>query len=48
MRTDAQAILFVDDEAVSRQWFSRCFGDEFEIATAASVEDALTILTDRG
>ncbi|NIM41611.1 MAG: response regulator [Hydrogenophaga sp.] len=48
MRTDAQAILFVDDEAVSRQWFSRCFGDEFEIATAASVEDALTILADRG
>jgi len=48
MRTDAQAILFVDDEAVSRQWFSRCFGDEFEIATAASAEDALSILTDRG
>jgi two-component system, response regulator PhcR len=48
MRTDAQAILFVDDEAVSRQWFSRCFGDEFEIATAASAEDALTILADRG
>ncbi len=48
MRTDAQAILFVDDEAVSRQWFSRCFGDEFEIATAASAEDALTILADSG
>lgn len=48
MRTDAQAILFVDDEAVSRQWFSRCFGDEFEIATAASVDDALAILTERG
>lgn len=48
MRTDAQAILFVDDEAVSRQWFSRCFGDEFEIATAASAEDALSILTERG
>ncbi len=48
MRTDAQAILFVDDEAVSRQWFSRCFGDEFEIATAASAEDALTMLSDRG
>lgn len=48
MRTDAQAILFVDDEAVSRQWFSRCFGDEFEISTAASVDDALAILTERG
>ncbi len=48
MRTDAQAILFVDDEAVSRQWFARCFGDEFEIATAASVDDALSILTERG
>ncbi|MBN9372073.1 MULTISPECIES: hybrid sensor histidine kinase/response regulator [unclassified Hydrogenophaga] len=48
MRTDAQAILFVDDEAVSRQWFSRCFGDEFEISTAASVDEALAILTERG
>lgn len=48
MRTDAQAILFVDDEAVSRQWFSRCFGDEFEISTAASVDEALAILTEHG
>lgn len=48
MRTDAQAILFVDDEAVSRQWFARCFGDEFEITTAASVDEALGILAARG
>jgi two-component system response regulator PhcR len=48
MRTDAQAILFVDDEAVSRQWFSRCFGDEFDIATAASVDEALGVLAERG
>ncbi len=48
MRTDAQAILFVDDEAVSRQWFARCFGDEFDITTAASVDNALAELADRG
>lgn len=48
MRTDAQAILFVDDEAVSRQWFARCFGDEFEITTAASVDEALGVLAARG
>lgn len=48
MRTDAQAILFVDDEAVSRQWFARCFGDEFEITTAASVDEALAVLAGRG
>jgi two-component system response regulator PhcR len=48
MRTDAQAILFVDDEAVSRQWFARCFGDEFDITTAASVDEALGVLAARG
>ena len=48
MRTDAQAILFVDDEAVSRQWFSRCFGDEFQIATAGSADEALDLLADSG
>jgi two-component system response regulator PhcR len=48
MRTDAQVILFVDDEAVSRQWFSRCFGDEFQIATAGSAEEALNLLAERG
>lgn len=48
MRTDAQAILFVDDEAVSRQWFSRCFGDEFQISTAGSVDEALGLLAERG
>ncbi|MFP8833860.1 ATP-binding protein [Hydrogenophaga sp. XSHU_21] len=48
MRTDAEAILFVDDEAVSRQWFARCFGDEFDITTAASVDEALATLTESG
>ena len=48
MRTAAEAILFVDDEAVSRQWFARCFGDEFDITTAASVDEALATLTESG
>ncbi len=48
MRTDARGILFVDDEATSRKWFARCFGDEFEVATAASADDALAVLADRG
>ncbi|MGC4397124.1 ATP-binding protein [Hydrogenophaga sp. T2] len=48
MRTDARAILFVDDEALSRKWFERCFSDEFEIASAASVDEALALLATRG
>ena len=48
MQPDARAILYVDDEAHSRKWFARCFGDEFEIATAASADDALAILDQRG
>jgi two-component system response regulator PhcR len=44
----AQAILFVDDETPSRKWFARCFGGEFEVATAASADDALAILAERG
>jgi two-component system response regulator PhcR len=48
MRTDAHAILFVDDEATSRKWFARCFGNEFEVATAASADEALAILGQRG
>lgn len=48
MRTDARAILFVDDEALSRKWFERCFSDEFEIASAASVDEALALLAARG
>jgi two-component system, response regulator PhcR len=44
----ARAILFVDDEAPSRKWFARCFGGEFDVATAASADDALTLLAERG
>jgi len=48
MQPDARAILYVDDEAHSRKWFARCFGDEFEVATAASADEALAILAERG
>jgi two-component system response regulator PhcR len=44
----AHSILFVDDEAPSRKWFARCFGGEFEVATAASADDAMAILALRG
>ncbi len=43
----ARAILFVDDEAPSRKWFARCFGGEFDVATAASADDAMAILASR-
>jgi two-component system response regulator PhcR len=46
--SDAGAILFVDDEAVSRRWFARTFGDEFRVVTAASVSEALDVLRERG
>jgi two-component system response regulator PhcR len=48
MNTEARGILFVDDEAPSRKWFARCFGGEFEVATAASADEALALLADRG
>ncbi|TFZ08203.1 hybrid sensor histidine kinase/response regulator [Ramlibacter humi] len=48
MQNIAQAILFVDDEVPSRKWFARCFGGEFQVATAASADDALAILAERG
>ena len=44
----ARSILFVDDEAPSRKWFARCFGGEFDVATAASADDAMAILAERG
>lgn len=44
----ASSILFVDDEAPSRKWFARCFGGEFDVATASSADDALAILAQRG
>jgi two-component system response regulator PhcR len=45
---NAGAILFVDDEATSRKWFARSFGDEFDIVTAAGVGEALEVLEKRG
>lgn len=44
---DARGILFVDDEAVSRKWFARCFGEEFQVTTAASAQEALLLLAER-
>ncbi|WP_298926990.1 hybrid sensor histidine kinase/response regulator [uncultured Ramlibacter sp.] len=45
---EARSILFVDDEAASRKWFARNFGDEFNIVTAAGVGEALDLLAGRG
>jgi len=44
---DPSAILFVDDEATSRKWFARAFGDEFTIVTAGGVGEALSVLSQR-
>jgi two-component system, response regulator PhcR len=44
----AEAILFVDDEATSRKWFARVFGDEFKVVTADGAGEALDILAKRG
>jgi two-component system response regulator PhcR len=44
---EPRAILFVDDEATSRKWFARAFGDEFTIVTADGVSQALSILNQR-
>lgn len=42
------AVLFVDDEEKARKYFSRAFGEEFEILTAESVTEARQILERRG
>jgi two-component system response regulator PhcR len=42
------AVLFVDDEAPSRKWFARVFGDEFPVVTAAGASEALEVLAERG
>jgi two-component system, response regulator PhcR len=44
----AEAVLFVDDEATSRKWFARVFGDEFKVVTADGAGEALDILAKRG
>jgi two-component system, response regulator PhcR len=41
---DHVAILFVDDDGVSRKIFSRVYSDEFTIVTASSATDALEAL----
>ncbi len=42
------AILMVDDEPQACKWFSRLYGNEFTVLTAASVDDALALLSKRG
>ncbi len=44
---EPRAILFVDDEATSRKWFARAFGDEFTIVTADGATQALSVLSQR-
>ncbi len=44
---EPRAILFVDDEATSRKWFARAFGDEFTIVTADGASQALDVLSQR-
>ncbi len=44
---EPRAILFVDDEATSRKWFARAFGDEFMIVTADGAGEALSVLGQR-
>ena len=41
------AILMVDDEPQACRWFVRLYGTEFTVLTAASVDDALALLSTR-
>lgn len=41
-------VLFVDDDKLTRLWFSRAFGEEFRIVTAGSSAEALLFLAERG
>lgn len=43
-----QAILMVDDEPQACKWFARLYGTEFTVLTAASVDEALLLLGERG
>lgn len=47
-RIGSEAVLFVDDESMSRKWFSRAFADEFNVVTAAGAAEALQVLSERG
>lgn len=42
------AILMVDDEPQACKWFARLYGAEFTVLTAASVDEALVLLGERG
>ena len=42
------AILMVDDEPQACKWFARLYGTEFTVLTAASVDEALALLRERG
>jgi two-component system response regulator PhcR len=48
LQEQGRCVLFVDDEAVSRKWFAREFGDEFEVVTAAGADQALALLAEVG
>ena len=42
------AVLMVDDEPQACKWFARLYGNEFTVLTAASVDEALVLLSERG
>jgi two-component system response regulator PhcR len=42
------AVLMVDDEPQACKWFARLYGNEFTVLTAASVDEALALLGERG
>ena len=42
------AVLLVDDEPQACKWFARLYGTEFTVLTAASVDEALALLGERG
>lgn len=44
----AHAVLLVDDEAQTRKWFARTYGDEFVIWQAEDAASALDLLARRG
>lgn len=45
---EADTVLLVDDEVLSRKWFCRTFEKEFRIEAVAGVDEALELLRVRG
>ncbi len=43
----ARKILYVDDEQQACKWFARTYGNEFDIVTAGSADEALALLRER-